>query len=400
MRPSPSLAPLAFLLLAAPAAADGPASPPSRSSATLPLEELLKLHDQAQLEKPKPARPPVAAAVSEAALTGRLLERALDVTAQFKVAVLAEEWVRVPLMRLDPAAHVQSVTQPENGTVVIEGDMLVLVTKTPGQHAVQVSVLKNARADGRHRRVELTLHQAAVALMRVRFDADLFRLTSAGAVRAGEEEVLYPERDRFVLEWETRGEMSAPAKTAAKRTAVDPVITSAHASVVCTLDGLQIARVVYELRLQGAQPIGFVLPRGNTLARVLLNGTPVPFVVQDGAVRITAVPGRSGDESGRLELVLHGARREFHLSGRLHFAFPEASWNTHVLGVALYLPVVFDYTWAGGSLAPTDESRDGEPGNDLPMPGKVLRFRQELISSSPEVAVNYTVDLKGQYFGG
>ncbi len=400
MRPSPSLASLALLLLAAPAAADGPAGSPSRSSATLPLEELLELHDQAQVEKPKPARPPIAASVSEAALTARLLERALDVTAQFKVAVLAEEWVRVPLMRLDPAVHVQSVAPPENGTVVIDGDMLVLVTKTPGQHAVQVSLLKNARADGRRRRVELTLHQAAVALMRVRFDADLFRLTSAGAVQAGEEQVLYPERDRFALEWETRGEPAAPAKTAAKRRAVDPVITSAHASVVCTLDGLQIARIVYELRLQGAQPIGFAIPQGNTLARVLLNGTPMPFAVQDGAVRITVVPGRSGDESGRLELVLHGARREFHLSGRLHFAFPAATWNTHVLSAALHLPVVFDYTWAGGSLAPADEPREAEPGNDLPTPGKVLHFWQELISSSPDVAVTYAVSLKGQYFGG
>jgi hypothetical protein len=391
---------LALLLAAAPAAAEGPPDRTPASSATLPLERLLELHDQARAEKPKPARPPVAAAVTEAALSGRLLDRALDVTAQFKVAVLAEEWVRVPLMRLDAAVHVQSVTPPENGTVVIDGGMLVLVTRTAGEHAVQVSLLKDARPENRRRRVELVVEQPAAARMRLRFDAGLFRLSRPGAIQAGEEHVLYPERDRFVVEWETRAEVAQKPKAVARPTVVEPVITSAQASVVCNLEGLQIARIVYELRLQGTQQIGLAVPRNGTLARVLVNGTPAPFAVQDGAVRIAVAPARPGDESARLELVVQGPRREFHLSGRLQFAFPAASWNTHVLAVVLHLPVVFDYAWAGGSLAPAEQTADAEPESDLPMPGKVLRFRQELISSSPDVAVDYTVDLKGQYFGG
>lgn len=399
MRHSPAVC-LALLLSSAATAAEEPPDRSAGSSATLPLEQLLELHDQARVEKPKPARPPVAAAVTEVALTGRLLDRALDVTAQFKVAVLAEEWVRIPLMRVDPAAHVQSVTPPENGTVMIDGGALILVTRTPGEHTVQISVLKDARSEGHRRRVELIVQQPAAARMRVRFDAGLFRLSRAGATQAGEEHVLYPEQDRFVVEWETRGDAVPLPKAVAKPAAVEPVITSARAAVVCTLDGFQIARIVYDLQLQGRQQIGLVVPRNSTLARALLNGTPVPFAVQDGAVQFTVVPTRPGDETARLELVVHGARREFHLSGRLQFAFPAASWNTHVLAVALHLPVVFDYTWAGGSLAPADKPPDAELENDLPMPGKVLRFRQELISSSPDVAVNYTVDLTGQYFGG
>ncbi len=198
MRHSPAAC-LALLLAAAPTAADGPPDRSSGSSATLPLEELLELHDQARVKEPKPVRPPVAAALTEAALTGRLLDRALDVTAQFKVAVLAEDWVRVPLMRLDPAVHVQSVTPSENGTVVIDGGMLVLVTRTPGEHAVQATLLMDARSEGRRRRVELVVQQPAAARLRVRFDADLFRLRRAGATQAGEEHVLYPEHDRFVV---------------------------------------------------------------------------------------------------------------------------------------------------------------------------------------------------------
>ena len=141
------------------------------------------------------------------------------------------------------------------------------------------------------------------------------------------------------------------------------------------------------------------LGRGHA-TRVLLNGAPVPYAVADDVVRLTAVPARSGAESARLGVMVRGVKLELHLSGRLEFVLPMVSWETHVLLVALHLPAVFDYSWVAGSLAPDETSGDAEPSHDLPMPGKVLRFRQELISSSPDVAVSYAVDLKGQHFGG
>jgi hypothetical protein len=382
------------------AAADEPSSATSGASATLPLEQLLELHDQARVEKPKLRPPPLAGAVTEAVLNGRLLEHALEVTAQFKVVVLAEEWVRIPLLQLDPTLRVQSVTAPEGGMVAIEKNSLVLVTRTPGQQGVQVSLLKGASTEGRRRRAALVLHRAAASQLRLRFDGNLFRLLNPNAVQAGEEQVVYPDRDRFALEWELRSERTPVAQARARPTPVEPVITSARASVVGTLDGVQISRLTYDLRLQGRQPIRFTIPPGNTLSRVLLNGAPLPFTVEDGALRVSVEPGRSGDETARLELELQGERREFHLSGRLELTFPAASWRTDLFTASLHLPKVFDYTWAGGSLAPTGDAPEEPSTGGFPMPGKVFHFQQELVSSAPEVAVDYTVDLEGQYFGG
>lgn len=390
----------ALWTLAIPVAADELSSTASRASATLPLEQLLELHDQAQVEKPPLRPPPLAGAVTEAMLNGRLLERALEATVQFKVVVLAEEWVRIPLLRLDPSLRVQSVTAPEGAMVATENDSLVLVTRTPGQHSLQVSLLKYASTEGRRRRAVLALHRTVAGHLSLRFDNSLFRLLNSGAIQAGVEQVVYPDGDRFALEWELLSEPVAVKATRAKPAPVEPAITAARASVVSTLDGVQIARLTYELRLQGQQPLRFTIPAGSTLTRVLLNGAPLPFTVQDGALRITAEPPRSGDESARLELQLQGQRQQYHLSGRLEFAFPAASWNIHRFTASLHLPEVFDYAWAGGSLAPANDAPEESSTGGLPMPGKVFHFQQELVSSVPEVSVDYTVDLEGRYFGG
>jgi hypothetical protein len=393
---------LPLLLLAAPLPAAPQTGGEKGSTATLPLEELLRLHDQAQAEKPREERPPVAASIGEAALSGRLLDGALDVTAQFKVMVLGQGWVRVPLMRLDPTLHVQSISPIEEGTVAVDRNEPVLVTREPGLHAIQLSFIQRARAEGRRRRAELGVNEAALAVLRLRFDPELFRLESADAVSSGEEQVIFPHQGRFAVEWEVRAAPPVKPEVQAKRPPVENVITSAQASVVCTLDGLQISRIAYALRLQGAQAIQFALPAGETVQRVILNGTAVPFAVQEGVLKVTASPGRAGDDSGRLELVLQGTRREFHLSGRLGFAVPAASWNTHELSVELHLPLVFGYQWAGGSLAPDapDPPQRMEFADEIPTPGKPFRFRQQLISSPPDLTVDYTANLDGQYFRG
>ena len=60
---------------------------------------------------------------------------------------------------------------------------------------------------------------------------------------------------------------------------------------------------------------------------------------------------------------------------------------------------MFDYTWTGGSLAPTASSPAVDYAEDLPTPGKRLTLHQYLIASSRPVAtVGYAVALDGKYF--
>jgi hypothetical protein len=393
MRPSLPLAQLAFLLLATPADA--------QSTATLPLDELLRLHDRSRTEEASPAGPPLAAALTEAALSGRLIDRGLDLTAAFKVAVLEEGWVRVPLFRVAPDIHLKSISAPEGDTVAVEGDRLVLLTAKPGAHAVQVGLLSQARVDGRGRRAELTVEKASVAVLRIRFDPDLFQLAERAGIADADERVFYPDHGAFQVAWQVRSPPAAIAKGQGVRPPIETVITSAHASVVCTLDGLQIARVAYQVRLHGTQSIRFGIPAGNAVKKVFLNGASVPFSLSGGStLAVEATAGRAGDETARIELVLQGDRREFHLAGRLAFAFPSASCGQNALSVSLHLPAVFDYAWAGGSLSPGGEDPEPDYAYELPTPGKALRFRQELPSASPDLAVSYRVELEKQYFRG
>jgi hypothetical protein len=393
MRHSLPLVQLAFLLLATPADA--------QSTATLPLDELLRLRDRARPEEAEPDGPPLAAAITEAAFSGRLIDRGLDLTGAFKVAVLEEGWVRVPLLRVGPDIHLKSITAPDGDTVAVEGDRLVLLTSKPGTHAVQVGLLSQARVDGSARRAGLTVEKASVAVLRIRFDPDLFQLAGQARALDGDERVFYPDHGTFQVAWRMRSPPAAIAKGQGVRPPVETVITSAHASVVCTLDGLQLARIAYQVRLHGTQSIRFGIPAGSAVKRVFLNGAPVPFSLAAGStLAVEATAGRAGDETARIELVLQGERREFHLAGRLAFAFPSASCGQNALSVSLHLPAVFDYAWSGGSLAPGGEGPEPDYAYELPTPGKALRFRQELPSASPDLAVSYRVELENQYFRG
>jgi len=179
------------------------------------------------------------------------------------------------------------------------------------------------------------------------------------------------------------------------------VISAAHASVVTTLEGKAIVRLRYELRFEGTRPIVFQVPEGYAAERVYLNGVAQQVKRNDAGVVVDAAPGRAGDRTGVVELVLEADRGGFNLSGDLFFELPRASWPTNELYVWLDLPEVFNYTWTGGSLSRLEgEAPDVDFTYQIPTPGKRLEFHQFLISkSSPTLRVGYAIDLTGSYFG-
>jgi hypothetical protein len=81
---------------------------------------------------------------------------------------------------------------------------------------------------------------------------------------------------------------------------------------------------------------------------------------------------------------------------RLHAA--EAALGLNDLFVTLHLPWVFEYRWAGGSLAAVEEAPSVDYAWEIPTPGKKVALHQQLVSSFASVQVAYTVDLAKSYY--
>ena len=115
-------------------------------------------------------------------------------------------------------------------------------------------------------------------------------------------------------------------------------------------------------------------------------------VARKTGLSFNVAPERDAD--GTVELQLSRELGVFHLSGRLDFEMPRASWPVAQLDAEVYLPAVFEYRRVGGSLEP---AQDGTHLSKLP--GRMLPFRQHLIAASaPTVELEYSVDLKARYF--
>ena len=82
-----------------------------QASATLPLEEILRLYKENETRRDTvKVQPPVAATLDAAVFSARLLERAADVSARFEITVLEDDlWVRVPLIEASPSMSVASL---------------------------------------------------------------------------------------------------------------------------------------------------------------------------------------------------------------------------------------------------------------------------------------------------
>lgn len=371
-------------------------------TATLPLAEVLRLYKENQAKsQDKEVRPPVAATVGKLELAGRLLEGAIDVTAHVELSVLAADgWVTVRLLQKDAATRITRLPTVEHGVFSIAGGYLCFVTDKPGAYAFDLGFLTSAQATGPKRKAEIAYPDAALAVLKVRFDEHLFALGGGERIEDGDGYTVYPQGNRFSVQWEHTAAARLVSKAAARRPPVEPVVTAAHASVVSTLEGRRIGRLLYALHFEGSRTIDFTIPPHQTVDKVFLNGASVPFRMVDRTVTLPVNPARAGDESARVELVLVEAQGGYALSGRLDYAFPAASWNVNDLFVTLSLPQVFNYQWEAGSLAPVPESTEVEFTQRIPTPGKRIHLHQQLLSTGASARIAYTVDLSGSYYRG
>ena len=370
--------------------------------ASLPLEEVLRLYRENEASKTAiEALPPFAATVSKAELDGRLLDDGVDLGATFEVVVLSDkQWTSVPLLVRGPSTQITDLPVVENAILAVAGDRLVLVSHHTGTYRFEVGLHQRAQIEGRRRIAQVEIAEVSLASLLLRVDEGLFALDSPIAGQRGDGVLIRPENGRFNVAWRRIAELRENVESV-PRPPIESVISAAHASVVTTLEGKAIVRLRYELRFEGTRPIVFAIPEGYTAERVYLNGVAQQVKVADEGVVVDAAPGRAGDRTGVVELVLEADRGGFNLSGDLFFELPRASWPTNELYVRLDLPEVFNYTWTGGSLSRlSEEAPDVDFTYQIPTPGKRLELHQFLISkSSPTLRVSYAIDLTGSYFG-
>lgn len=395
---------IAILMLMLPLTAAAQSTTPKapEASATLPLSEVLRLHralDQAG-EKPSPPAP-IDATITRLAFDGRLLDDAVELSAHFELAVLAEgRWVKIPLLVRDEAVHLAELPNVPEAEFVIEKDSLWFITDRAGRYNFDLKLLVAAKVQGQARAAEVAFHSASLALMNLRYDEGLFALVGGRALAGGEGRVLFPSGKKFSVRWTRLSKAAPEAVQVAKRPPTESVITSARASSVATLEGLRITRVRYALRFEGTKPIEVDIPEGLSLTKVYLNNAAIPFEVHKGRLKLEVAPERAGDQAASLELVLTQHLTGFHLSGELAFAFPAASWSVNEFSVQVHLPRVFNYRWTGGSLEPAQSPGPVDFTHQIPTPGKSMTFRQQLVGRAPDVRIGYTVDLAGQFWRG
>jgi len=367
-------------------------------TATMSLEKALQLYQENESARtPAAAPPPVAASLQRVEARARLLEAGVELSTSFTVTVLASgSWSRVPLLALDADTHVTALPVCEGCRVVRDGDELVFLGHEAATREFEVRLWKDARREGRSRLVTIATSPAAAATLHVRYDEGLMRIESPNAFAEADGAVLYGRDGRFALRWR----LLAPVALAATstRAPVDPVIATAHASLVSTLEGRRTVRMLYELRLTGEQRLACTLPEHARLTKVFINQNSVTVTPQGRRLELVVGPARAGDEGARVELVYEEPQAGYLLSGTLAYEFPTPSWRTNQLWVTLHLPDVFTYAWSGGSLAPGADAPSPSFSLELPTPGRVVVAKQQLVASAPELRLAYAVDLANHYF--
>jgi hypothetical protein len=358
---------------------------------TLPLAELLELKRASQAaESPKAPAPPLRATITKLEIAGRLLDAGLDAAAQVEVTVLGDQWVTVPFIEVRAGTRLASLPSVEGAVLAVIQGRLCLVTERAGAYAFTVRWLERPASDGRARSLDLRLPTVGPALLRLQYDESLFRLTSEALRDDGAGVVIHPLAGRISVAWQ---QLPRVQPREAARPPVEPVVTSAHASVIATLDGRRITRIQYRLRFEGEKPFALTLPPGQAVERVLLNGAARAFTRTGDELSLPVQAARAGDQSATLEVVLSEAQRGYPLSGTLAFTLPSPRWALNDLFVTLHLPSVFEYRWAGGSLAAVEQAPPVEYAWEIPTPGKTVALHQQLVSSFATVQVAYTVDL-------
>ncbi|MDJ0869693.1 MAG: hypothetical protein QNK03_26580 [Myxococcota bacterium] len=392
---------LAAYLAPAPAlAAADRATPLPAREATLPLDEVLRLYrENAKAKEPDAPGPPVAATVQRLEMSGRVLDRAVEIEARIVVEVLADAaWVSVPLLGVGEGMTVRELPRVAKAVLTTHEGGLVLLTRHRGRYDFRVTFVQAAAVEGDVRSARIGLADATLVALELSLDERVFAWMGSAPRGVGDAFEVTPRDGAFELAWR-RVTPAAPEGPKASKPRAEPVVPRVHASTVSTLEGKRITRLLYELQFAGDEEISFELPDGQTLERVYLHGQAIPARPDDGTLRLPVRPKRAGDEGGVLEIVLTSTGKSYHLSGDLDFEFPRASWPVNELFVALSLPPVFNYTWTGGSLAPIERCDSPDFSYRIPAPGKRLAFHQYLVhASAPKLSVGYDVDLEGHYF--
>ena len=175
---------------------------------------------------------------------------------------------------------------------------------------------------------------------------------------------------------------------------MEPIVSAARVQVVSTVEGRARMTVEYRLGLDREQSLALKLPAEWTLTRVNVNAAP-RAVPTGREIAIAVAPQTAGGREGHVELTLERDFGVFHLSGKLNFSLPGASWPTSVVEAGVHLPNVFEYRRLGGSLEPIDSAASTQEE----LPGKALYFRQHLVASAgPTLELSYSVDLTNRYF--
>jgi len=323
-------------------------------SVTLSLEQFKELSAKQQAAAQPP---PVAALVSAQRLTARPTAAGLDVEGHFTVDVLASTWSTVCVLKLEPGTQLVELPRLVDATLAPLNGQLCLMSKTPGSYAfdVKLSVRGSRLGAGKD-----------ALWSTVDFEGEAVPQADGGWTFARKKKVFAAE----------------------ERPPMEPSCPLARAQLVSTVEGHAQLNVTYALKLDREQPLSFTAPAGWKVERVLVNG--IARKVGTGLDLVVA-PGRDTDAT--VELQLSRELGIFHLSGRLDFELPKASWPVAQVEAAVNLPAVFEYRRVGGSLEPA------EAAPNAGIPGKRLGFRQHLVAASaPTVELEYSVDLTGRYF--
>ncbi|MBN2531735.1 MAG: hypothetical protein JXB88_02525 [Spirochaetales bacterium] len=376
----------------------------NQSSATLPLEEILKLYREIDKLKVSPGiQPPVKAVIHRIDVKGQLLEQAVDMNATISVMVLADkEWVTVPLFTVDSETNIYSLPEIDNAFFVHLDKKLTLITESKGVYTFTISFIKKAGIKEKNNTINISFEKASQSLLNLRFDDNYFSLNNNNIQTVTSDGVLiYPKNNTYHIEWEYKKKKETKVVKAAQPE-IESMIKEAHASVISTLEGKMIIRILYSLLFTGEKTISFFIPETYTLEKVYINKIQHSFSVpdtQNRMIKLKVNPGRSGDQSGEVELILSNSPGNYLLSGTLILTLPKTTWPVHEMYFVTYLPDVFDYTCRGGSLTAIDSAPTANYTYQVPTPGKILNFHQYLITSSfPSVTLDYTINLDGNYF--
>ena len=372
-----------------------------KSSATLPLPELLELYQKSKgTEDTVKKSPPLKATINRIILEGHLLENAVDITAHVEIVVMEdEEWITVPFLKLDKSISIAELPDVQNAVITNMDGELSIITQKKGVYTFPLSLFKRAKRNSLNRTATIAFCKATKSELRLRYDDDLFRILDDNLIVEPEGVLIYPVENIFNIKWAQKKSNIKSKKTVVRRPPIESMVKAAYASTVSTLEGKSITRIIYELRFEGTKSISFAIPDKSKLEKVYLNGSAISFKCKDQEVSVEVLPARAGDQSGKVELVLTKLQGNYLLSGTLNFSTPKVSWPVHEMYFDLFLPKVFNYSCRDGSFESTVSSSEVEYTYSIPIPGKRLSFHQYLITSTaPSITIDYAVDLQGKYF--